>query len=306
MIQRFSGIHTALVTPFTANGDIDFDAFGELLAMQKVAGVHGVVIAGTTGEAATLSVQERESLVSYAKTHASDIAIIAGAGSSSTNHAIELQRAMENAGADATLHVTPYYNKPTQKGLVQHFSAVAKKAKIPVILYNVPGRTCVDMLPATVAHIIKEHDNVIGIKDATTNMERVQHMLDETKTIRENFLVLSGEDASFLPSLLAGGDGIISVVSMIAATEMLALYQCATSGDLLYAQKIARKLHGLCRLVFSHTNPIPIKTILAEMKIIEKSFRLPLCALSDDEEKQLLASLSEFSFIKAFKARGLA
>lgn len=300
---KFSGVHSALVTPFDAHGELDERALGELIALQKVDGINGIVIAGTTGEAPTLSMSERQRLMRFAKEQAGSMAVIAGAGSNCTKTAIALQKAMEDAGADATLHITPYYNKPTQRGLYEHFSNIAQQARIPVILYNVAGRTGVDMTPETVAVLAKEHESIIGIKDANAHMERLSDLMMLTKDARPDFLVLAGEDSAFLPYLALGADGIISVVSQVATTEMLALYQAATGNDMVYAQKIARKLNGFCKLMFSHTNPIPIKTVLSAMGLIEKSFRLPMCPLSPEEERILLEKCNRYPFIKNLKNR---
>lgn len=304
--NRFSGVHSALVTPFLKNQRIDFDAFINLLALQKKDGIHGFVIAGTTGESPTLTVKEKEQLVRLAKDHAGDRPIIAGAGSNSTNIAIELQKAMEDAGADATLQVVPYYNKPSERGLYEHFLAIAKIAKVPVILYNAYGRTGIDMSPNTVLALAKEHEIIIGVKDANPNSERLLDLIGQCKKARHDFLVLSGDDSSFLNYLSSGGDGVISVVSHIAAFEMLALYQAIKNGDFHYGQKIAHKINGICKLIFTHSNPLPIKTILAAMGLIEPHFRLPLCPLRKAEEEVLIKKCQDFSFLKCFRAHGFA
>lgn len=301
----FAGVHTALVTPFTQQGELDVSAFQELITLQKIDNIHGVVIAGSTGEGSTLSTSERSELVKIARNNISkDMVVTASAGSNNTLHAIDMQKAMEDAGAHATLQVVPYYNKPTQRGLFEHFSTIAKASKIPIILYNAAGRTGIDMFPETVAALACEHENIVGIKDANTNVERLSDLMFFTKSKRPDFLILCGEDAGFLPYLTLGGDGIIAVSSHMAATEMLAIYDSVKRLDLEYAQKIARKLNGLFKLIFSHPNPIPIKTILACMGIIEKSFRLPLCSLSPQEEEILVEKCRNYSFMKLFKARG--
>lgn len=301
----FSGVYSALVTPFDRHGELDCQALHALIAQQKVDGINGIVVAGSTGEAVTLNLDERQKLVKEARDQAESMTVIAGAGSNCTKTAVALQKAMEDAGAHATLHVVPYYNRPTQRGLVAHFSAIAKAARIPIILYNVPGRTGVDMAPQTVATLALEHENIVGIKDANTNMERLSDLMRLSRAQRPDFTVLCGEDSAFLPFLALGADGIISVVSQVATVEMLALYHSFFRGDITYAQKVAQKLNGFCELMFSHTNPIPIKTVLAQAGYLEKSFRLPLCELSHDEEQQLLEACRNFEFIKNLKARGL-
>src|SRR5579871_1859440 len=182
---KLAGVTTALITPFDRHGAVDTGAFCELVAMQKMDGAHGVVIAGSTGEGPTVSLAEREELVALARDCAGNhLAVIASAGSNCTKTAVEWQKAMENAGAHATMQVVPYYNKPTQRGLFEHFSAIAKIAKVPVILYNASGRTGIDLWPKTVEAIIKEHDNVVAIKDANVNMERLTELVALTKSIR--------------------------------------------------------------------------------------------------------------------------
>lgn len=303
MKQRFGGVFTALVTPFNSNDELDKNAFSELLARQKVSGINGIVVAGSTGESACLSLEEKKTLVKMAKAETS-LPIVAGAGSNCTKDAVLAHQIMADVGADTTLQVVPYYNKPTQKGLFEHFSAIAKSSSLPMILYNVPGRTGIDIHPETVLELALAHENIIGIKDANTDMERLSIMFHKLSA-RPDFLVLCGEDGAFLPFLSQGGDGIISVVSHIAAKEMLAIYSTfQNGGDLIYAQKIAMKLSGLCKLMFTHPNPIPIKTVLALMGIIEKNFRLPLCPMSKADEEILVEALSEFKFLQSFKSAG--
>jgi 4-hydroxy-tetrahydrodipicolinate synthase len=303
-ITKFTGVHSALITPFDSQERLDLNALAELVLSQKMDGMFGVVIAGTTGEAPTLTLDERVQLVRTAKDHAGSMVVTAGAGVNCTRSAINLQKSMEDAGADATLQVVPYYNKPNPRGLFEHFSSIAKAARIPIILYNAAGRTGIDMAPATIAALASEHENIIGVKDANTNIERLIDLIKLTKQKRPDFLVLSGEDSGLLPFLTLGGDGAIAVSSHIAGYEMLAMYNSFRNGDLRYAQKIAQKLNGLFKLVFSHTNPIPIKTILARMNLVEKTFRLPLVGLSEAEEQELIAKCQEFAFLKSFKTRG--
>ncbi len=305
-LDRFRGVHTALVTPFTRQGSFDSAAFINLMERQKADGINGFVTAGSTGESPTLNLKERIELVKHARMIAgSDLVVTAGAGSNCTATAIELQKAMEDAGADATLQVVPYYNKPTQDGLVAHFSAIAEKAQVPIIIYNATGRTGIDISPGTMAKIVANNPRVIGIKDANTNVERLIDMVRLTRHVRPDFLIITGEDSAFLSFLAHGGDGNISVLSHIAAQEMLTLYRCFKNGELSYAQKIAGRLNGLCALLFSHSNPIPVKTILAAMGLMEKSWRLPLMGLKEHEELKLLNGCRDFDFIKSFKNTGL-
>lgn len=302
--EKLRGIHSALVTPFNRHGEIDCGALAELIAHQRMDGINGLVMAGTTGESPVLDMKERQGLVGCAKENAPSMAIIAGAGANSTKHAIELQKAMEDAGADATLQVVPYYNKPTERGLIEHFSAIAHAARVPVILYNAPGRTGAELSPSTIATIAKNCEMVVGIKDCNTNTDRLSELMHLRREVRPEFLVLCGEDSALFSYLTHGGDGAIAVTSQIAAAEMLTVYRCVMNGDLAYAQKISAKLAGLYRLVFSHSNPIPIKTILSSMGLMEKSWRLPLCALEPEQENVLLDRCKDFAFLQSFKARG--
>jgi 4-hydroxy-tetrahydrodipicolinate synthase len=303
-IKRFAGVNSALITPFDRYGDIDFQALKDLIDLQKIDGIHGITLAGSTGESATLSLLDRENLVMRAKLNAGDMVVIAGAGSNNTKLAIEMQQVVEGAGADATLQVVPYYNKPTQRGLYEHFCAIAKSARVPIIVYNATGRTGVDLEPKTMAALAKEHENIIGIKDANTDIERLNDLLLLTKSARPDFLVLTAEDAALLYFLGLGGDGIISVIGQVAQTEMLSIYNSFKEGDLLSAQSMSLKLNGLCKAMFSHSNPIPIKTLLAALGLIEKHWRLPLCALFPDEETTFLNTCRQFTFIKNFRNRG--
>lgn len=298
--EKFAGVYSALVTPFDHKGHLDLDAFIKLLSMQEKAGINGVVIAGSTGEAPTLNIEERMLLIKTAKKNSS-LPIIAGAGSNSTQQAIKLQKAMEDAGADATLQVSPYYNKPTQDGLYRHFMAIAKESSTPIILYNVSSRTGVSIDCSTVIKIAKECPNIIGIKDATTDGERTTQLLSMSSSLARKFLVLAGEDSAFLSTLALGGHGIISACAQVASHEMVAIYNCMNNNDLYYAQKITQKLHGFIKLMFSHTNPIPIKTLLARLGLIDKTFRSPLYQLNEQQENELINNCIDFKFINNLK-----
>lgn len=302
MNNKFAGVFSALVTPFTADDEIDVRAFSEHVAQQKVDGIDGIVIAGSTGESPCVSLSERKLLIDVVKEHG--LTVIAGAGSNCTKDAVLANQAMAEAGADATLQVVPFYNKPNQRGLFEHFSSIAKSSSIPMIIYNVPGRTGIDLHPDTLVNLINAHENIIGVKDANTDMERMCILINKVKSARPDFLVLSGEDGAFLPFLGLGGDGIISVVSQVATTEMLTLFRAAKNGDLVYAQKIAYKLANFCKAMFSHPNPIPVKTVLSSMGMMENIFRLPLCPLDEKEKEKLLSELKEYAFLKTFKTRG--
>lgn len=261
-----------------------------------------VVLFGSTGESPTIENEERKEMVMFVKTIAKNrIRVIAGAGSNNTKVAIEQQKAMEECGADATLQVTPYYNKPTQEGLFEHFSAIAKASKGPIILYNVPARTLSDLAPETVAKLAKCHPNIIGIKDANINMGRLYRLIQLAKNERPDFLVLSGEDDALLPLLKLGGDGSIAVSAQLLLFEMNALLQSVQNGDENYAFAINEKIAGFFDLMFCYTNPLPLKTILASLGLIENQFRLPLCPLTDAQQEKLLAEFQRYPFLQSLK-----
>ena len=279
----FKGAFTALVTPFKNNG-IDEAAFRNFIAFQIDEGTNGLVPCGTTGESATLTYEEHKRVVEITVTAAAGkVPVIAGTGSNSTDETIALTAHAKKAGADAALLITPYYNKPTQEGLYLHFRKVAESVDIPLILYNVPGRTAVNMLPETVARLSKI-DNVIGIKEATADLEQASWLRAECG---EDFLLLSGDDATLLPFLSIGGDGVISVVSNVAPKAMADLCLAWREGDLARAKEIHFQLLPLCRALFSETNPIPVKEAVHMAGRISEEIRLPLTRLEDEKREVL-------------------
>lgn len=298
----YSGISTALVTPFKQDKTVDFDAFERLLLMNIKGAAASVVLFGSTGESPTIEDDERREMVAFAKSLAgSKLRVIAGAGANNTKVAIAQQKAMEECGADATLHVTPYYNKPTQEGLFEHFSAIAKASTGPIILYNVPARTLSNLAPETVAKLAKSHPNIIGIKEANTDMGRLYRLIQLAKNERPDFLVLCGEDEALLPLLKFGGDGAIAVSAQLALFEMNTLQQSFNNGDENYAFAINEKIAGFFDLMFCYTNPLPLKTILASLGLIEGIFRLPLCPLLDAEKEKVLTEFQRYSFLHSLK-----
>jgi 4-hydroxy-tetrahydrodipicolinate synthase len=253
-------------------------------------GTDGIVPCGTTGESATLSYEEHERVIDIVIGAADGrVPVIAGTGSNNTKEAVVLTRYARKAGADAALVITPYYNKPTQKGLIAHFTAVAESADIPVILYNVPGRTGVNMAPETVARLA-EIGNIVGVKEASGNLAQICDILRMTP---KTFCVLSGDDALYYPMLALGAKGVISVVSNVAPKEMADLYDAFTLGELLKARELHFRLWPLMQALFIETNPIPAKTALAMMGKIREEFRLPLCTMSDANRKALAKVLSD-------------
>jgi len=284
----FHGVITALVTPFR-NGKIDRDAFFAHLDRQIEAGVEAVVPAGTTGEAATLSHAEQKALIRDCVRHvAGRIPVIAGAGSNSTAETIELTRAAKEAGADAALLISPYYNKPTQEGICLHYRQVAESVHIPIILYNVPGRTGSNIAPETVGRLA-DIVNVVGIKDATADMVQLTRTMNACEDRIEFY---SGDDGSVVPFLSMGGAGVISVVSNIAPKAMSRLVECMSRGDLPGARKQQRALQQLTDAMFMQSNPIPVKAACAMMDWIDWEIRLPLTALPQSDRLRLQAILN--------------
>jgi len=289
----FHGTMTALVTPF-ANDRIDEDAFRAHLDRQIAAGVDGVVPAGTTGEAATLSHDEQKRLIRITVQHvAGRVPVIAGSGSNSTAESIALTQAARDAGADAALLISPYYNKPSQEGIYQHYRSVAEAVHIPIIVYNVPGRTASNMLPETIGRL-STITNITGIKDATADMAQLGRTMNACDGRIEFY---SGDDASVMPFMASGGAGVISVVSNIAPQAMTALTGAMHKGDLETARRQHLELLGLSDAMFIRSNPIPVKAACAMMGWMGRELRLPLTPLEPAECDRLFAQL---------KASGLA
>jgi 4-hydroxy-tetrahydrodipicolinate synthase len=298
--KKFRGIWTALVTPFTESLDVDVDALTELVRDQADAGVHGLVPCGTTGETATLTEAEQDLVITTTLGVVADrFPVVAGAGANDTKKAIENHRrvAALRAGPDreyrvsGALHVTPWYNKPTQEGLYRHFRAVADSADLPIILYNVPGRTGVDMLPDTIARLAKDEPKIVAVKEATGSVQRSQEVLNRLAHVRSDFSVLSGDDGHILSLLAQGGDGVISVTSHLCARELVQMVKAFDERDLVEAQRLSRLTSPLSVTMFFRSNPIPVKTALAITGRgggrVAARFRLPMCPLSDDENTQL-------------------
>ena len=285
----FHGAIVATVTPFR-NGKVDAAALRRLVEFQIRSGTDGIVPCGTTGESATLSYDEHEQVIDLViRAVDGRVPVIAGTGSNNTKEAIVLTRYAKRAGADAALVITPYYNKPTQNGLIAHFTAVAGSADIPVILYNVPGRTGVNMAAETVARLA-EVPNIVGVKEASGNLAQICDILRMTP---KTFCVLSGDDGLYYPMLALGAKGIISVVSNVAPKEMADLYDAFALGEVAKARDLHVRLWPLMQALFIETNPIPAKTALAMMGKIREEFRLPLCAMSAANRKVLAKVLSD-------------
>jgi len=286
----FTGSITALVTPFK-DGRIDEAAFRRLIEFQIANGTSGLVPCGTTGESATLSYEEHNRVIELAIEIADKrVPVIAGTGSNSTDETIMLTKSAEKAGAEAALLITPYYNKPTQQGLYEHYKKVAEAVSIPLILYNVPGRTSVNMLPETVARL-SEIKNIIGIKEATGDLKQVSDTIEFSK---KGFIVLSGDDFTTLPLLAIGGHGVISVTSNIAPAMMSDMIKAFTAGVMDRARELHYRLQPLHRAMFIETNPVPVKTALAMMGMVGEELRLPLVPLSDANRAKLASVMTGF------------
>lgn len=291
--MQLSGAFTALVTPFK-NGTVDEEAYRELIEWQITEGIDGLVPCGTTGESATLSHDEHEAVIRICIEQAKGrVPVIAGAGSNNTKEAVGLARFAKKAGADAILLITPYYNKPSQEGLYQHFKFITSEVSIPTVVYNVPGRTGVNLQPATMARLYKELPDVIGVKEATADLVQVSNILEQCG---EGFILLSGDDFTVLPSLAVGGKGVISVVSNIAPKDMHE--QCASffAGDMKKALDIHYKLAPLSRACFLEVNPVPVKTALGLTRSMDGTPRLPLVPLLPENLEKLKIALKNYGF----------
>lgn len=272
-----AGSMVALVTPMDAQGRLDWDSLSKLVDFHLQEGTHAIVAVGTTGESATLDYEEHIKVIEHVVKQVNGrIPVIAGTGANSTREAVELTRNAKGAGADACLLVTPYYNKPTQEGLYQHFKHVAETVDIPQILYNVPGRTACDMLADTVVRLSKV-PNIIGIKEATGNLERAKDIISR---VDSDFLVLSGDDPTAVELILLGGKGNISVTANVAPRAMADLCNAALNGEAELARAINDKLMSLHKNLFLEANPIPVKWALHEMGLMPEGIRLPLTWLS--------------------------
>lgn len=289
----FSGAMVAIVTPFK-NGEIDEKCLEDLIEFQINNGTKGIVPCGTTGESATLTHDEHKLVVELTvKKVDKRVPVIAGTGSNSTKEAIEFTQHASKAGADGALLITPYYNKPTQEGLYQHFKNISQNVDIPILLYNVPSRTGVNMLPETVARL-SGFDNITAIKEASGSMQQVTDII---RFCGDSITLLSGEDYLTYPILAVGGKGVISVVSNIAPGEMSRMCDAFFEGEIKEACNLYYKLIPLCHAMFYETNPAPVKTALGLMGKISDELRLPLCPMSVENIERLRVVLKDFGLI---------
>ena len=286
--MQLTGAFSALVTPFK-DGGIDEERYREFIEWQIQEGINGLVPCGTTGEPATLSHEEHKAVIRICLEQAKGrVPVIAGVGSNNTKEALGLARYAKEVGADAMLVITPYYNRPTQEGLFAHFKAINDEVNLPTIVYNVPSRTGVNILPATIARMYKDLPHVIGIKEASANLCQISDMLELCDS---DFILLSGDDFTVLPTLAVGGKGTISVGSNVAPRQFADLCAAFLAGDTAKAMKIHYDLAPLCRACFLETNPVPVKTALGMMGRMSPDVRLPLVPLlpaNHDKLKEVL------------------
>lgn len=290
MLQNLYGSYVAIVTPMLEDGSVDFPSLGKLIDWHIEQGTHGIVAVGTTGESATLEVDEHIEVIEYiVKYAAGRIAIIAGTGANSTREAIELTRMAEQVKADACLLVVPYYNKPTQEGLYQHYKAIADAVSIAQVLYNVPGRTIVDMQNDTVAKLA-EIDNIIAIKDATGDIDRARDLVDR---LSSQIDILTGDDATALEHMKIGGRGNISVTANVAPKLMSQMCEAAIASDYDLAESINAKLKALNTKLFIESNPIPVKWAMCRMGLMGDVLRLPMTKLAPEHHKTIEDALTQ-------------
>jgi 4-hydroxy-tetrahydrodipicolinate synthase len=289
----FEGVSTALVTPFR-NGEIDEPALRELVEFQIEAGVDGLVPCGSTGESATMSHAEHHQVVEIIVSAARGrVPVVAGTGSNNTREAIELTRHAKEAKADGALLISPYYNKPTQDGIVAHFAEIARETRFPLVVYNIPGRTASNMLPATLARLA-DIDQVVGVKEASGDLAQISEVI---ACCPDDFSVLSGDDAFTLPILAVGGRGVISTSANVAPAEMVEMVNAFNAGDVPRARALHLRLLPLFGALFCETNPIPVKAAVAEMGRIGDEIRLPLTEITQPNRERLKVVMKELGIL---------
>ena len=290
----FRGSIVAIVTPFK-NGKIDEKTLRDLIEFQIKNGTSGIVPCGTTGESATLTFDEHNQVIDIAIEQVKKrVPVIAGTGSNSTDEAIMLTKHAEKAGADASLQVSPYYNRPTQKGLYEHFKAIASAVKIPIILYNIAGRTGVNIEPETIAKLAVDCKNIVAVKEASGSLDQMSRI---KSLCPDGFELISGDDGLTLPVLAIGGKGIISVVANIAPRDVADMVIAFEKGEIKRAQALHYKLLPLIKAVFIETNPIPIKTAMGLMGLCAPDLRLPMCSMSVDNLEKLKKALKDYGLL---------
>ena len=295
MRANWTGVGTALVTPFTASGELDERAVRRLGRRQIDAGIHFLVPCGTTGENPTLTDAERIRVVELLVDEAAGrVPVLAGAGGYNTREVIQLAAEMQHAGAAGLLSVTPYYNKPTQEGLYRHYAAIAESTPLPVVVYNVPGRTGVNVEPSTLARLA-ELPNIVGVKEASGN---ISQMCDVLRVVPDDFIVLSGDDAITVPLMAIGGRGVISVASNEIPGEMVEMVEAAERGDFARARAVHARILPLMQINFVEANPVPVKAAMAMMGLLEEVYRLPMCPPKADSKERIVRVLKELDLLK--------
>jgi 4-hydroxy-tetrahydrodipicolinate synthase len=294
MRRPFTGVGTALVTPFTKSGDLDEAAVRRLARRQIDAGVHFLCPCGTTGENPTLTDAERYRIIEIVVEEAKDVPVLAGAGGYDTRELIHMAGEMARRGVSGFLSVTPYYNKPTQEGLYQHYRAFAESTALPIVVYNVPGRTGVNVEPATLARLA-QIPNIVGVKEASGN---VSQMCEVVRAVPADFLVLSGDDALTLPLMAIGGHGIISVAGNEIPAEMVKMVEAAERNDFAAARAVHARILPLMSVNFVESNPQPVKFAMAAMGLIEETFRLPMVSPSAASKDKINVVLKELGLLK--------
>ena len=285
MQKTFTGLYTAIITPFKKDGSFDQNSFKEIIDQQISAGVDGIVVLGTTGESPTVSTKEHDEIIAFAVDYIDGkVVVIAGTGSNITAEAIHHSLSAQKAGADGLLQVNPYYNKPTQKGLYEHFKAVADAVNIPIMLYNIEGRTGVNLETSTLLKLA-EHPNIVAVKEASGNLEQMKEVIEKTP---DDFAVLVGDDGLMFEFGKLGGDGLVSVASNIFPSEMKGFVENCLSGDVSEAETFQKKYESFFGACFIETNPQPIKTLMAESGFCEEVFRLPMVTMEDDNKAKLM------------------
>ena len=288
------GAFTAIVTPFK-NGQVDEEAYRELIEFQIQGGIHGIVSVGTTGESPVLSHAEHKRVVEICIDQVQKrVPVVAGSGSNNTTESLDLTKHAQAAGADYALMITPYYNKPTQEGLYQHYKTVATQTRIPIILYNVPGRTSVNLLPETVARLM-EFPTIVGLKEATGDLKQGSKVAE---LCGDRIIMVSGDDFTVLPLLSVGGLGVISVVSNVVPGDMAGMCTAFFNGDLAKAKQLHFKMWPLMEAMFYETNPVPVKTALKMMGKITGEVRQPMCTMSQANQDKLRQVMQKYGLIK--------
>ena len=296
MMQALKGSLVALVTPMEEGGEVDYESLEKLIDWHINQGTNGIVSVGTTGESATLDVDEHVQVIKHTVEHVnSRVPVIAGTGANSTSEALELTQESKQNGADFALIVTPYYNKPTQKGLISHYTKLANEVDIPQILYNVPSRTACDILPETVK-ILSTHNNIVGIKEAVDSKERIDDLISISSN-NQNFQLFSGDDPSFIKMIQKGGDGVISVAANVVPNKISEICKLVEEKKHDEATFIDNTLSNLYDLLFIESNPIPVKWMLFKMNLIKNSIRLPLVELDKIYQEDITNEMLKLKLI---------